>query len=122
MERVVLLYSRELPGGGIVMIEALTSHGGGGGGGGGGAASEGIKGAEGGGGSPGSKGSGFCRGRISVERRVDPKRREGHTPPVIAEVDAPSQAAVFQELYRIASDNVAIARGLIQWQARRHGN
>jgi hypothetical protein len=92
MDRFVLLYSRELPGGGMVTIESLSVD------------------------------SASCRARISVERRSDPKRREGHTPPVIAEADAPSQAAAFKELYEIASDNVAVARGLIQWQARRRAD
>ncbi|MBX6332770.1 MAG: hypothetical protein IRY91_13060 [Gemmatimonadaceae bacterium] len=93
MDRFVLLYSRELPGGGMVTIESLAVDSG-----------------------------KSCRARISVERRSDPKRREGHTPPVIAEASAPSQAAAFKELYEIASDNVAVARGLIQWQARRRSD
>jgi hypothetical protein len=37
---------------------------------------------------------------------------------VIAETEAPSPALVFRALYDIASDNVAVARGLIRWQAR----
>lgn len=85
----VLLYSRELPGGGVVLIEAMP------------------------------EGSPSCAARVSVERRSDPKRREGHMPPVIAEAEASSQASAFKELYSIASDNVAVARGLIRWQARR---
>jgi hypothetical protein len=89
MNDFVLLYSRELPGGGVVTIEALP------------------------------EGSPACHARIAVERRSDPKRREGHVPPVIAEARAPSQASAFKELYQIASDNVAVARGLIQWQAKR---
>ena len=48
--------------------------------------------------------------------------RHGHIPPVIAEASASSQAMAFKELYQIASDNVAIARGLIQWQARQRGD
>jgi hypothetical protein len=89
MDEFVLLYSRELPGGGIVTIEAMR---------------EGVP---------------SCHARVSVERRSDPKRREGHRPPVIAEARAATQASAFKELYQIASDNVAVARGLIQWQARR---
>jgi hypothetical protein len=92
MDGFVLLYSRELPGGGMVTIEALP------------------------------EGSPVCHARISVERRSDPKRREGHRPPIIAEAKASTQAAAFKELYEIASDNVAIARGLIQWQARRRAD
>lgn len=84
-----MLYSRELPGGGMVMIEAQGEE------------------------------NATFRARIAVERRSDPKRREGHTPPVIAEAEAPTRAMAFRELYEIAADTVAIARGLIQWQARR---
>jgi hypothetical protein len=89
IEDPVLLYSRGLPGGGIVTIEAL------------------------------SKENPAVTARISVERRIDPQRRDGHEPPVIAEAKAPTQSTAFKELYQIASDNVAVARGLIQWQARR---
>jgi len=89
MDDFVLLYSRDLPGGGVVTIEALP------------------------------EGSPSIQARVSVERRIDPQRREGHVPPVIAEARAPSQASAFKELYGIAADNVAVARGLIQWQARR---
>ena len=85
----VLLYSRGLPGGGVVTIEAV------------------------------SKETPEVTARISVERRIDPQRRDGHEPPVIAEAQAPTQSTAFKELYQIASDNVAVARGLIQWQARR---
>lgn len=87
MQNTRLLYSRELPGGGIVTIEALPA------------------------------GNSACRARVMVERRSDPERREGHEPPVIAETEAPSRALAFETLYAIASDNVAVARGLIQWQA-----
>jgi hypothetical protein len=38
---------------------------------------------------------------------------------VIAELEGSSRAAVFDELYRIAVDNVAIARGIMRWQAAR---
>ena len=92
MDDFVLLYSRELPGGGLVTIEALP------------------------------EGSRECLARVSVERRTDPKRREGHTPPVIAEAAAPTQAMVFKELFQIASDNVAVAQGLIRWQRRQRGD
>jgi hypothetical protein len=88
-EDPVLLYSRGLPGGGVVTIEAV------------------------------SKETPEVKARVSVERRIDPQRRDGHEPPVIAEAQAPTQSTAFKELYQIASDNVAVARGLIQWQARR---
>lgn len=89
IEDPVLLYSRGLPGGGIVTIEAV------------------------------SKENPAVTARVSVERRIDPQRRDGHEPPVIAEAQAPTQSTAFKQLYQIASDNVAVARGLIQWQARR---
>jgi hypothetical protein len=82
-----VLYIRELPGGGLVTIEELSSS------------------------------RSACRARVTVERRRDPVRREGHQPPVIAEAVAPSRSVAFQQLYQIASDNVAVAHGLIRWQA-----
>lgn len=84
-----VLYSRELPGGGYVAIEVLDEDG------------------------------RTHRARLSVERRSDPQRRVGHYPPVIAEAEGGTRAGVFTELFRIASDNVAIARGIMEWQARR---
>ena len=84
-----VLYSRELPGGGYVAIESLNVDG------------------------P------THRARLSVERRSDPTRRQGHLPPIIAEIEGPSRAGVFTELFRIAADNVAIARGILTWQAER---
>jgi hypothetical protein len=85
----VLLYSRDLPGGGIVRIESDTVDG------------------------P------TIRAELTVERRTDPVRRVGHRPPVIAQASGPTRTSVLNELYAIASDNVAIARGLIRWQSAR---
>lgn len=84
------LYTRELPGGGFVTIEARADG-----------------------------GEESYLGRVWVERRGDPKRREGHEPPVIVELAGSSAQQIFRELYAIAADNVAVARGLIQWQVRR---
>lgn len=95
MDSIELLYSRELPGGGRVTIEALP---------------------------PGERDASECRARVIVERRRDPQRREGHAPPVIVEAEAPTRSRLFDELFAIARDNVAVARGLIQWQSRRQGN
>jgi hypothetical protein len=86
----VLLYSRELPGGGVVTIEA----------------------------SPESEGKNYT-GRVLVERRVDVRRRLGHAPPVIAEAAGETPTVLFRQLYAIASDNVEIARGLIRLQSRK---
>lgn len=51
--------------------------------------------------------------RVIVERRGDRNRRLGHRPPVIIE-EGWRPAEGFGDLYRIACDNVAIARGLLQ--------
>lgn len=63
-----------------------------------------------------------CRGRVAVERRAPGERREGHELPVIAEVERDDVGSVFSELYQIASDNVAVARGLLSWQAARRAS
>ena len=89
MDGPAVLYTRELPGGGYVTIEALPSDG------------------------------ATYRARISVERRADPARRSGHLPPVIAMAEGPTHTSVFNELYPIASDNVAVATGILRWQAQR---
>ena len=59
------------------------------------------------------------RARVCVERRTEPSRRDGHEPPVIAVAEGDTSHTVFGELYRIASDNAAIARGLLRWKAAR---
>lgn len=51
--------------------------------------------------------------RVVVERRGDRSRREGHRPPVIIE-EAWKPENGFGDLYRIACDNVAVARGLLR--------
>jgi hypothetical protein len=50
--------------------------------------------------------------RVIVERRGDRSRRIGHRPPVILEEEWKPERG-FGDLYRIACDNVAIARGLL---------
>ena len=55
-----------------------------------------------------------ARTRVSVERRSRDERRDGHRPVVIAEVDGDERSPGFAELYRIAADNAAIARALLQ--------
>ena len=89
MPGIAVLFTRDLPGGGFVSIEALPAE------------------------------DGVHRARVSVERRSDPGRRLGHRPPIIALLEGPSPSALFDELYRIAVDNVAIARGIMRWQAAR---
>src|SRR5690348_8318054 len=56
--------------------------------------------------------------RISVERRASEERRAGHQPPIVAEFTGDRSAPEVGELYRMAADNVALARALLEWQAR----
>ena len=58
------------------------------------------------------------RARLVIERRSDPRRREGHPPPIIVEATGDDPADVFDRLYEIASSNVAIARAIIEWEER----
>lgn len=53
------------------------------------------------------------RGRVAVERRADPLRRDGHAPPIIAVAEGATLHGVIRQLLEIASDNVAIARALL---------
>lgn len=50
--------------------------------------------------------------RVIVERRSDRSRRVGHRPPIILEEEWKAEHG-FGELYRMACDNVAIARSLL---------
>ncbi|MCC6928247.1 MAG: hypothetical protein IT359_04555 [Gemmatimonadaceae bacterium] len=83
-----ILYQRELPGGGYVHVAEESS----------------LHETE------------THRAHITVERRTDPTRRDGHEPPVIASAEGRSSQSVFGELLRIAQDNVAIAKGLLRWR------
>jgi hypothetical protein len=82
------LYTRQLPGGGYVAIEATRSD------------TE-------------------VSLRLYVERRVDPKRRSGHHPPVVAEVSGVDREQAVRQLVRIAENNVEVARALQRWQISR---
>ena len=90
MRNSIVQYRRQLPGGGFVTIETHE-----------------LDGTE-------------FYGQLQVERRSDPARRLGHAPPVVAEMKAPSRNTVFEELYRIANDNVAIARAILRWTRDKH--
>lgn len=58
--------------------------------------------------------------RVYVERRSDPGRRRGHSPPVVAEYEGPTRLSVMTELYRLAADDELLAQGMAQWgEARR---
>ena len=91
------LYRRELPGAGYVAIDLTLSY----------EESESAHASEGG------------RIRVSVERRAEEERRSGHHPPIVAEFTGDHRAPEVGELYRMAADNAALARALIEWQGRR---
>ena len=57
--------------------------------------------------------------RVYVERRASEERRLGHEPPLLAEYEVADAEPTLGELYRMASDNVALARALLDWQTRR---
>jgi len=80
-----ILYQRALPGGGYVHVAEESLH-----------------------------DTETHRAHITVERRTDPTRRDGHEPPVIARAEGRSSQSVFGELLRIAQDNVAIAKALLR--------
>lgn len=54
------------------------------------------------------------RMRVSVERRAISERQDGHAPVIIAEMDGDERSPKFTDLYRIAADNAAIARALLE--------
>jgi hypothetical protein len=56
----------------------------------------------------------LMRTRVFVERRARDARREGHLPVVIAEAEGDDRSAAFGDLYRLAADNAAIARALLE--------
>lgn len=92
MDSPALLYTRALPGGGFVVIQANRV--------------------------PGMPAPTYWAA-VFVERRTDPSRRLGHAPPVVAEALGESHGQLLQALFPIAADNVAVAQHLLHWQARR---
>ena len=56
---------------------------------------------------------------VWVERRDEDDRKYGHDAPMIASVDGDERSAAFTDMYRLAADNAAVARGLMQWRATR---
>jgi hypothetical protein len=105
--RTTALYRRDLPGGGFVAIDVCGSspH----------DVSEPVAEA----GDASRSDHEVPRTRIYVERRSDQTRRSGHEPPIIAEVMGEVSPSEAGELYRMAADNVALARALLAWQSRR---
>jgi hypothetical protein len=93
--RIGRLYERELPGGGYVAIDVSVE----------------------------TRGEDAVpHTRVFVERRSEAVRRSGHMPPCIAEADADDSTTEFSDLLRIARDNVAIARALLDLDAVREEN
>lgn len=86
------LYERELPGGGYVAIDICTR-------------------------SAGERDVPVTR--LCVERRQTHERRAGHECPVIAEVDGDERSPNFSTIFQMARDNAAVARGILDWQARK---
>ena len=85
------VFRRELPGGGYVVIGVERSVG----------------------------DRSVARTWVWVERREVDDRQADHDAPVIASADGDERSAAFTEMYRLAADNAAVARGLMQWRASR---
>ena len=51
---------------------------------------------------------------VSVERRAKHERRPGHKPVVIAQATGDERSPAFADLYRMACDNAAIARAMLE--------
>lgn len=54
---------------------------------------------------------------VWVERRTS-DGRQGDAP-MIGSADGDEKSAAFTEMYRLAADNAAVARGLLRWRATR---
>ena len=56
---------------------------------------------------------------VWLERRADDDRNaEYESAPLIAVAEGDETSAGFTEMYRLAADNAAVARGLMQWRAK----
>ena len=94
--RATRVYRRELPGAGYVAIDVTRT-------------SDDVDGSE----------VECSRVRVYVERRASEERRSGHAPPLVAEFAGDDRAPEVGELYRMAADNAALARALLEWQGKR---
>lgn len=83
------VYTRTMPGGGYVRVELLR-------------------------GEPGASGSSRSSGRVVIEPRDAASRRAEAAPLVVEEVEGEDENSVLSELFRIARDNAAIARRVLQ--------
>ncbi|HKW46008.1 MAG TPA: hypothetical protein VJN70_01130 [Gemmatimonadaceae bacterium] len=92
------VYRRELPGAGYVAIDVMRTDDD--------TAEDGSE-------------VGRSRVRVYVERRASEERRSGHVPPLVAEFAGDDRAPEVGELYRMAADNAALARALLEWQGKR---
>jgi hypothetical protein len=54
---------------------------------------------------------------VWVERRGDGRQPQGDAP-IIASVEGDERSPAFTDMYRLAADNAAIARGLLEWNQR----
>jgi hypothetical protein len=55
---------------------------------------------------------------VWLERRAgDDRNAEYQEAPLIAVADGDESSAAFTEMYRLAADNAAVARGLMEWRA-----
>src|SRR5439155_13339893 len=99
-QSVDTLYRRPMPGGGYVEVELDSTP------------------------TPvdGEAGKRAHRGRVVMERRVDPGRRYGHRAPVIAELAGDDRDELMSELFRLAQDNVALAQSLLRLQTRQRAD
>jgi hypothetical protein len=88
------LYHRPMPGGGYVDIELDTAR----------ASDDAPQ---------------RIRGRVILERRSDAGRRIGHQPPVVSELIGDDADELMADLFRLARDNAALARRLMDWQSTR---
>jgi hypothetical protein len=79
------LYSRPMPGGGYVRVELVRE--------------------------PSAE---HLRGRVIIERHTPTPATREEEPVVVEEVEGADQNVVVDQLFRIACDNVAIARRLLQ--------
>jgi hypothetical protein len=56
---------------------------------------------------------------VWLERRADDERNaEYKDAPLIAVAEGDESSEAFTEMYRLAADNAAVARGLMEWRAK----
>lgn len=83
------LYSRPMPGGGYVRVELLVSE-------------------------PGALAAERARGRVVMDRRTPTPATPPEEPVLVEELEGDDPNSIFDELFRIAHDNAAIARRVLR--------